>query len=243
MTKILGIISARAGSKGLPRKNILPLAGKPLVVYTIEAAQGLGSTLYRLLVSTDGEEIAAVARDAGAEVPFLRPPALARDDTPSLLVTQHAVQFVEREDGSRVDWVLLLQPTSPLRTTEDLSTAIALALRGDATAIIGVREAQECHPLKLKIIQDGFLVPYEQERFTEGVARQNYEPPVYKTNGAIYLVRRDILMEEGSLLGARPRPCIMPAERSIDIDTPLDFAVAELLLRQRIAANAKGYRL
>ncbi len=229
--RLLGVITARGGSKGLPRKNVRSLAGKPLIVHTIDAALGLGDRLYRLVVSTDDDEIAQISRTAGAEVPFKRPPELSRDDTPSIPVVQHAVRWVEENGGKLVDWILLLQPTSPLRTTADLAAALDLIQDGDPTAVIGVCEANESHPLKMKVIQNGLIHPYDPDRFREGLRRQDY-PPVYKTNGAIYLVHREVLMEQNSLLGDRVKPLVMPAERSVDIDGSLDFMLAERLLFQ-----------
>ena len=229
--RVLAVITARGGSKGLPRKNVRPLAGKPLIVHTIEAALGLGARLHRLIVSTDDEEIAAISRAAKSDVPFLRPPGLARDDTPSLPVVQHATGFVEAQESRPFDWILLLQPTSPLRTTQDLEAALDLASDGKASAVISVFEANDSHPLKMNVVEDGLLRPYDPRR-AEGVRRQDFTPPVYKTNGAVYLVRRDVLMEDDSLWGDAPRPLVMPAERSLDIDTELDFALAELLLER-----------
>ena len=227
--RVLGVITARGGSKGLARKNLRPLAGKPLIVYTVEAALGLRARLHRLVVSTDDEEIAEIGRASGAEAPFLRPPELARDDTPSLPVVQHATRFVEEQDGQPIDWVLLLQPTSPLRTTQDLEAALDLASEGASSAVISVFEANDSHPLKMKLVTDGILSSYDPA-WREGMRRQDFAPPVYKTNGAVYLVRRDVLMEGGSLWGSAPRALIMPEERSLDIDSELDFAMAELLM-------------
>ena len=236
MTKILGVITARGGSKELPDKNVRMLAGRPLIAYTIDAALGLGDRLYRLVVSTDDEEIAAVSRSFGADVPFKRPSELAGDDTPSLPVVQHAVRFVEEQDGQTMDWVLVLQPPSPLRTTGDLTAALDFALERGPTAVVGVSDATDSHPLKLKVIEDGMLKPYDPN-WTEGLRRQDITPKVYKTNGAIYLVRRDVLMERNSLWGDRVLPLVMPSERSIDIDSWIDLQIAELLVLGRDEAR------
>ncbi len=229
MTKVLGVIPARGGSKELPGKNVRMLAGRPLIAYTIDAALGLGDRLYRLVVSTDDEEIAAISRIFGADVPFKRPSELAGDDTPSLPVVQHAVRFVEEQDGQTMDWVLVLQPPSPLRTTGDLTAALDFALERGPTAVVGVSDATDSHPLKLKVIEDGMLKPYDPN-WTEGLRRQDLTPKVYKTNGAIYLVRRDVLMERNSLWGDRVLPLVMPSERSIDIDSEFDLRLAACLL-------------
>ncbi len=231
--RLLGVITARGGSKGLPRKNVRSLAGKPLIVHTIDAALGLGDRLHRLVVSTDDDEIAQISRTAGAEVPFRRPPKLSRDDTPSIPVVQHAVRWVEENDENLVNWILLLQPTSPLRTTADLAAALDLIQDGDPTAVVSVCEANESHPLKMKVIENGLVRSYDPNGFREGLRRQDYTL-VYKTNGAVYLTRRDVLMEHNSLLGERTKPLVMPVERSVDIDTELDFRVAETLMEETV---------
>lgn len=232
---VLALITARGGSVGLPRKNVLPLGGKPLIVHSIEAAAAARSAnadISRIVVSTDDPEIAEVSRRFGAEVPFLRPETLARPDTPSLPVVEHAVAALEAEGAPRFDWVLLLQPTSPLRTAGDIREALRLAAQGSATAVIGVTEANSSHPAKLRVIEDGLLRPYLGGEVVQ-TRRQELGSDVYKTNGAIYLARRGVLLEEGSFYGKRPLAYVMPPERSIDIDTPLDFEIAEFLLSRR----------
>ena len=231
---ILAVITARGGSTTLPRKNILPFCDKPLIAYTIEAAsaaRNAGAPIDRILVSTDDAEIADVSRRFGAEVPFMRPPELARDDTPSLPVVEHAVAFAETERGLRYDWILLLQPTSPLRTGEDIGAALDLIKQADTTAVVSVTSANASHPKKLRLIENGILRPFQVGGFQPS-RRQDFDYDVYRTNGAIYIARRDVLMEEGSFYGSCPRPLVMPPERSIDIDTRLDFEMAEFLYRR-----------
>jgi len=231
---ILAVITARGGSTTLPRKNILPFCDKPLIAYTIEAALGArnpGAPINRIIVSTDDAEIAEVGRNFGAEVPFMRPPELARSDTPSLPVVQHAVAFAEEDQGLRYDWILLLQPTSPLRTEKDIGAALDLIKQPDTTAVVSVTSANSSHPKKLRLIDGGILRPFQEGGF-QPARRQDFDSDVYKTNGAIYLARRDVLMEEGSFYGSCPRPLVMPPERSIDIDTRLDFEMAEFLYRR-----------
>ena len=231
---ILAVITARGGSTTLPRKNILPFCGKPLIAYTIKAAsaaRNAGAPIDRILVSTDDAEIADVSRRFGAEVPFMRPPELARDDTPSLPVVEHAVAFAETERGLRYDWILLLQPTSPLRTGADIRAALDPIKQPDTTAVVSVTSANASHPKKLRLIEGGILRPFQGGGFQPS-RRQDFDYDVYRTNGAIYLARRDVLMEEGSFYGSCPRPLVMPPERSIDIDTRLDFEMAEFLYRR-----------
>jgi CMP-N-acetylneuraminic acid synthetase len=240
--RTLAVITARGGSNTLPRKNIRPFCNKPLIAYTIEAvldAKAAGAPINRLLVSTDDAEIADVSRGFGAEVPFMRPPELARADTPSLPVIEHAVAFAEQEEGVRYAWILLLQPTSPLRTMEDIVVALNLAQQSGSTAVVSVTNANSSHPRKLRLIENGVLKPFQEDGFLP-TRRQDFGFDVYRTNGAIYLVRRDVLMLEGSFYGSCPRPLLMPAERSIDIDTQLDFEMAEFLYRRSKHDHREG---
>jgi CMP-N,N'-diacetyllegionaminic acid synthase len=237
---VLALITARGGSVTLPRKNILPFCGKPLIAHSIEAAREAREatgTIDRIVVSTDDGEIADISRRHGAEVPFMRPAELSRSDTPSLPVVKHAVAFIERERGKPYDWILLLQPTSPLRTTGDILDALALASKPRTTAVIAVTSANNGHPLKLRLIEDGVLKYYLKDSQGQ-TRRQDFTCDVYRTNGAVYLTRRDVLMEEESFYGARPLALVMPPERSIDIDTQLDFDLAAFLFgRNKVRAQ------
>lgn len=233
---ILAVITARGGSRGLPGKNILPFAGKPMIAYSIEAALAAEGGIERVIVSTDDPAIAEVSRSFGADVPFTRPAELACADTPSLPVVQHAASFAEREKSRDYDWVLLLQPTSPLRTAGDISAAIAMA-DTSATAVISVTDAGDSHPMKLRVVEDGILRAYGGGPI-KPVRRQDFGPPVYKVNGAIYLTRRDVLMQQNDLYGERPLAYVMPPERSIDIDTKAEFVMAEFLFQG--AAESRG---
>lgn len=228
---VLAIITARGGSQQLPGKNVLPFAGKPLIAHTILAALGAGTAIDKLILSTDDGGIAKIGRAWGAEVPFIRPEALACSDTPTLPVVQHAVEHLERHGRARYDWILLLQPTSPMRTEADLRAAIKLTTTANATAVISVTNAIACHPAKLKTIEDGVLRGYQDGPIKQ-IRRQDLAPQVFRTNGAIYLTRRDVLMVENDFYGSKPIPYLMPPERSVDIDTQLDFDVAEFLHRR-----------
>ncbi len=229
MTRVLAVVTARGGSRQIPGKNLRPLAGKPLVLHTIEAALNAGSAFYRVIVSTDDPEIADISRAAGAEVPFARPAELAADTAPSLPVVQHAARFAERDDGRRLDWVMLLQPTSPMRTADDIVQAVALADKNECDSVVSVVEAMACHPLKIKRIEDGLLRSF-LPGVPEAIRRQDLEPAVFRRNGAIYLTRRDVLLDGNSLYGERIRPYVMPPERSIDIDSEFDLRLAACLL-------------
>ncbi|NQV40665.1 MAG: acylneuraminate cytidylyltransferase family protein [Nitrosopumilus sp.] len=230
---ILALITARGGSKGVPRKNIRMLCGKPLIAWTIEVALSVCEQFHSVVVSTEDEEIAEVARKYGAKVPFMRPAELAQDETPSLPVVQHAVRFIEGRDSIRLDWVMILQPTEPLRLAEDIIECLHLSRQGECDSVISVKPMVTNHPILMKKIVDGQLLPYCLEE-KEGTRRQDYDPPAYKRNGAIFLIRRDVLMEKNSIWGQVIRPYVMPEERSVGIDTDLDFKLAELLMGERL---------
>lgn len=230
--KILAVIPARGGSRGVPRKNIRPIFGKSIIAYTIETALAARHLLGRTIVSTDNPEIAAMARKYGADVPFMRPGELAGDKVPTLPVLQHAVRFVEQQDGLTLDWILLLQPTSPLRTSQDIEAALNLARDGSCDSVISVVKVIAEHPVFMKRIQDNRLLPFCIEE-KEGTRRQDCQPPAYIRNGAIYLTRRDVLMKQHSIWGRIIRPYIMPPQRSVNIDSELDFKLAEIMLEEQ----------
>lgn len=236
MQKFLAVIPARGGSKGVPRKNIHPVCGKPLIAYTIETALAVRRLFHRIVVSTEDEEIAAVALKYGAEVPFRRPMHLACDQTPTVPVVQHAVRWVEEEDRVTMDWVLLLQPTDPFRTVEDIETAIALARQGGCDSVISVVQVFQTHPILMKRIENDRLLPYCIEE-KEGTRRQDYQPPAYMRNGAIYLTRRDVLMDHNSAWGEVIRPYVMPEERSVGVDSTMDMKLVEILMHARTTRN------
>ncbi len=234
--EILAVITARGGSKGLPGKNIRPLGGKPLIAYTIEAALGSG-LITKTIVSTDDPKIAAVSKEFGADAPFLRPADLAKDTTPSLPVVRHAVEFMENAEGKRFDFIILLQPTSPFRSADDIDGALEKLIKTGADSVISMCRVEDMHPMKLKKIENDRILPYMAEE-PEGIRRQDL-PPVYMRNGAIYAVRRGVLMERSTLYGGDSRPYIMPQEASVNIDSPLDFAVAEALLNSKKPKGSK----
>lgn len=227
MKNVLAVIPARGGSKGVPRKNVRPVCGKPLIAYTIETALAARGLFHRVVVSTDDAEIAEVARSAGAEVPFLRPTELADDKAPMIPVLQHAVRFIESQDRVRLDWICLLQPTNPLRTVADIEAA--LARTGSCDSVISVVQVFAVHPILMKRIENDQLLPYCVDE-KEGTRRQDYTPPAFMRNGAIYITRRDVLMEKNSIWGDVIRPYVMPQERSVGVDSELDMKLVEMLL-------------
>lgn len=232
----MAVIPARGGSKGIPRKNVLPLAGRPLIEWTIRAAREANTEFDAIIVSTDNDEIAEVARAAGAQVPFQRPADLATDEASTLAVLQHAVDWMEQERQQPFEWILTLQPTSPLRQAQDVDAVIGLAERydSDCDSVISVVERSGEHPRLAKYQKDGYLVPFVGESL-EGVRRQDCHPPALFNNGALYLTRRNVLMDGGQILGQKAVPYVMPVERSIDIDSPVDFKLADLLLKESLA--------
>lgn len=230
MGEVISLITARGGSKSMPRKNILPLAGKPLIAWTIEAARS-SRFLSRVLVSTDDPEIAEVAAGWGAEIPFMRPAELAGDTTPHVLVVEHAIRWLEEAEGSRPEYVLMLQPTSPLRTAEDIDGVITFAREREAIAVVSV-SPMDRHPyLSKRILADGTLAEF----VTSDIAylRRQDLPPAYALNGALYLNRSDSLLRDHTFVPPGALGYVMPPERSLDVDTPWDFHLVEMILQDR----------
>ncbi|MBI2824147.1 MAG: acylneuraminate cytidylyltransferase family protein [Planctomycetia bacterium] len=233
MLRVLGVVTARGGSKGIPRKNTTLVAGRPLLAYTAAAALA-AKRLARVVLSTDDEEIAQVGRDCGLEVPFRRPPELARDDTPSLPVVQDVVRRLEAS-GDRFDAIFTLQPTNPLRLASDIDGAIDLLERTGADAVISFVDVGERHPARMKFITDeGRVVDPPFAETFEGQRRQEL-PKLYLRDGSVYLTRRDVLMNDNSFKGLDCRAWLMPVERSCNVDTPFDLYLVERLLEYHAA--------
>ena len=231
--KVLAVIPARGGSKGIPRKNLFPVAGRPLIAWTIEAARQ-ASRIDRTVISTDDAEIAAVARAEGADV-VERPAALAGDDTPTLPVLQHAVAVLA-EEGYHPDVVANLQATSPLRTAGHIDAAIAQFLEDDSadSLVSCVRLPHVYHPRSvMRLSDDGYLEPYLPG---PPVSRRQDKEPAFARNGAaIYLTRTARLSEY--IYGGRLVPFEMTPEDSLDIDEPRDLEAADAALRARGGAG------
>ena len=176
---VVGLITARGGSISIPRKNVAPLAGKPLIAWTVEAARS-AKALRRVIVSTDDAECSAVAQAWGAEAPFLRPAALARDDSPHIDAVVHAIEWLA-DTGERPEFVMVLQPTSPLRVSEDIDAAVQLAVARDASAVVSVAEAVT-HPfLTVRVTEEGQLADFVPT--PPGYLRRQSFPTVYALNG------------------------------------------------------------
>ena len=224
---IIAIIPARGGSKGVPRKNIKKLGGKPLIAYTIDEALK-SKYLDHVFVSTEDPEIAKVSKECGAQV-IGRPSALADDTSKTVEAILHAVEYLEREDiHPRI--IVLLQPTSPLRSTEDIDAAVKLYLDNECDSVIGVCEPDHspfwCFTLSGRYLQTLFDKKYDNTR------RQDL-PKVVMPNGAIYVSSPKSIRKNEGFYGDRTIAYCMPPERSIDIDTPLDFTIAEVLIRKK----------
>lgn len=224
---VLAIIPARGASKGIANKNIVPLGTKPLIAHTILAAKAAAG-IDRLIVTTDSRAIADIASSHGAEIPFLRPADLARDDTPGIAPVLHAVNWLDENEGYRPDFVMLLQPTSPFRTAEDIDAVVELACDRQADGVVSVCESRY-HPYWCKTITpEGKLKPFVEDSGNHA-CRQEL-PNAYMLNGAIYIVRRDVLLDKKTWYTNNTCAYIMPPERSLDIDTPWDLYLGRLIV-------------
>ena len=233
-TKVLAIIPARGGSKGLPKKNILPLDGKPLVAYTIESAKDC-SLIDRTILSTDSHEIAEIGKEWGVEVPFIRPSELATDTAHPYKVLQHAIRFLESTEDYIPDIILTLQPTSPLRTSKHIHELINVIQNNfELDSAISVCETP-FSPYWMFTADDNILRPFVVDGNNYSLFRRQELNRVYKPNGAVYATRYDLLMKENIIFSAftsgKTGYIAMDQISSLDIDTQLDFDIAEAILR------------
>lgn len=222
---IIGVITARGGSKLAPRKNIRMVGNKPLIAWSIEAARA-SSVIDRVILSSDDEEIISVARQCGCEVPFVRPAELATDDADSADVLRHAVRNV----GCQYDYAVLLQPTSPLRLSSDIDGAVQRCIESGASTCVSLSPVTHSPYWMFQINDDGIIAPLFPQT-TLPVSRKGLSG-TYILNGAIYVVSCKHLLEGGALLGADTVGWIMPDNRGLDIDTELDLLVADALLKR-----------
>jgi CMP-N,N'-diacetyllegionaminic acid synthase len=230
MPRVLGIVPARAGSKGVPGKNIRPLAGRPLLEYAAQVAAAAG-VFDRVILSTDSPEIADVGRIAGLEVPFLRPAALAQDDTPMLPVLQHALSALAA-DGWVPDIIVLLQPTSPLRRADHIRGAVTLLQETGADSVVSVVELpRHLSPDYVMRIENGALRPFLPDGLR--VTRRQDARAAFVRDGTVYAFRRDTLERFGDIYGNDCRPLLLPAVDSLTIDSWDDWQAAERLLAER----------
>lgn len=228
MKRALAIIPARGGSKGVPHKNIREVAGRPLIAYTIKAAQA-SKVLTRCIVSTDDRETAAISTALGCEV-MERPAELAQDDTPTISVIKHVFDVLESQ-GESFEYGLVLQPTSPLRIGLDIDSALQALSQSGADSVVSVYQVSDHHPARMYKLENGHLVSFDEEFAT---ARRQDLPPVYHRNGAIYAFRRSLL-EHNTLMGTNIIPYIMAEDRSLNIDTEYDLVLADFILSRREA--------
>ncbi len=239
--EILGIIPARGGSKSIPKKSIYPCGGKPLIAYTILAAQK-SSHITRLIVSTDDEEIAAVALSFGVEIPFIRPKELAEDLTPDLPVFEHALQTLESDQGYLPDVVVHLRPTTPLKTTEDIDTAIQLLLNNaEAHSVQSVCEPIHTPFKMFRISEEGpFLEPLLKNVYPQVFAQypeaysmpRQLLPTVWRHSGYVDVIRPEVIRMMHSMSGSRILPFFFEKWRDVDIDSMDDLKLAEIILER-----------
>jgi len=232
LPRVLGVTLARGGSKGVPKKNIRPIAGIPMIAYSIAEAKR-SRYIRRYIVSTDDPEIQKVAIEYGAEAPFLRPAHLANDKTPSLPALQHAVDWAEKDEGQEepYDYIAELVCTNPMKLAEDIDGAIEKLIATGAESVIGMTRIEDHHPARVKKIVNDRIVDFCMPE--PHIPRQDIRPEAYIRNGSIYTMRRDVLMIRGARYDTEDsRPYMMPLERSVNVDTILDFYLAEILLTQ-----------
>ncbi|MCF7917306.1 MAG: acylneuraminate cytidylyltransferase family protein [Candidatus Omnitrophica bacterium] len=237
--KILALITARGESKSIPHKNIKPLGGKPLIAWTIEAAKR-SKFLERIVVSTDDSEIAEVARKYNIEVPFLRPKHLARDNSSHVSVVLHALKWLYENESYQPDFIMVLQPTSPLRNAEDVDSAIRIIDTHNANSVVSVC-LTHYHPYLInKIDKNGKLVKFIDNAPGLGseLIRRQSMPAAYFINGAIFLTRCSILLKQNILVSDSTYPYIMPEERSLQIDEPFDYYLVDLIMNDKLSKNS-----
>ncbi|MBI2064465.1 MAG: acylneuraminate cytidylyltransferase family protein [Candidatus Yanofskybacteria bacterium] len=225
--KILAVITARGGSKGVQRKNIKPLNGHPLISYVINTAKG-SKLIDQVIVSTEDKEIAEIAKKYGAMVPFMRPLELASDTAKSLDVLLHAVKYLEQVNKYKADIIVLIQPTTPLSITQDIDDCIKKLVDTRSNSCTTVAEVVE-RPEYMYSIKNNKAVAYVKNRDPE--ARRQDLSKLYISNGAAFAVKRNILVNKNMLVDeGNHTAVIMPRERSVDINEPLDFKIIEALL-------------
>jgi len=225
---ILGIIPARGGSKGVPRKNIRMLAGRPLIEYTLSAAKK-SEFLNKIIVSTDDSEIAQISGKNDVEV-ILRPDSLAQDTSPVIDALYHVMDALKKNSAYSPDIIVLLQPTSPLRNSDDIDSAIRIFLTGNFNSVISVCETDHSPYWCFTMSNNKSLKPIFNKKFL--FARRQDLPETFRPNGAIYISSPATLKKHSGFFTNNTGSYIMPADRCVDIDRPVDFRIAEFLLEK-----------
>ncbi len=229
---ILGITLARGGSKSVPLKNIRPILKKPLIYYTIKEAKK-SKLLSDYIVSTDHEKISEISKKYGANVPFIRPSNLSKDNTTSVASLQHAVKFMENKKRIKYDYIIEIMCTNPLKKVIDIDSCIKKIIRTKADTVIAVHQLYDHHPLRIKKIENDKIVDFCLKEKLE-TRRQDLKPNAFIRSGSIYAIKRNHLMKENKRYGSRnSRPYILPPERTINIDNEIDVLVAEQLLLKK----------
>ncbi len=226
---MIAIIPARGGSKGIPRKNIKLLGGKPLITYTIEAALQAKS-VNRVFVSTEDLEIAEIAKKYGAEIAFMRPKKLATDASSATDVYIYTINQLEKILNKKIESFIALLPTSPLRTGSDIDRAVKIFVEKKADSVISVNEAPHPPSWFLKLNENGVLTPFFNKTMT--MKNRQEEPKAFIPNGAIYVLRTSLIKNKRNYYTNKTYAYNLPSERSIDIDNPIDFAIAEMLINK-----------
>jgi len=233
--KILALILARSGSKGLPGKNIRILSGKPLIAWTIDSAKK-SKYIDEIIVSTDSKKIADVAKQYGAQIPFMRPARLATDKAKSIDVVLHVIRWLER-NLQVYDVIVLLQPTTPLRGREDIDGAIELLFSKKAKGVASVMECSQSPIWASSLPKNGCMKNFVESKYAN---KNRQELPVfYCLNGAVFVAYLDYIKEQKNFIGNKTFAYIMPRERSVDIDDEMDFIIAEALVKKKLAKVSK----
>jgi len=236
----VGFIFARGGSKGVPGKNIRALGGKPLIAWSIEQALAV-RRIERVLVSTDSLEIADVARAYGAEVPFMRPPHLARDDSPEWLAWRHALEYLRNQEGVLPKTMVSIPTTAPLRLPIDLENCLDEYEKGIADAVVTVTDAHRSPYFNMVTRQADDRVNLVMPHAVS-ISRRQDTPIVYDMTTVAYVLNANFVLQHDSLFEGRVHAVHVPVERALDIDTMLDFRMADMLIAERTAGTASGSR-
>jgi len=229
--RIIAIIPARGNSKGIPRKNIINVLGKPLIYYTIKEAKK-SKLISDLIVSTDSKEIAKISKKFGANVPFLRPKHLATDYAETLPVIKHGIKFMEKLKKCKYDYVILLQVTCPLRNSLDIDNSLKKLMQSKSNSITSIVDVGANHPYRMKIIKNNKLYNFVNQGFENMKPRQKLKK-IYIRNGSIYASTRTTIMKRNSLVSKKNLPYVMPKERSINIDSFDDLILAKDYLKKK----------